>query len=307
MGNTEISKEKDTKVSEKAISAKKIWKKRISRFLLMTAGSFCYAAAISLFLDPNNLAPGGVTGIAIILNRLFSVSTGTMIFLLNIPIMLLGLWKLGGKLIVSTVYCIILTSFLTDTMGKYGAITEEPLLAALSGAVLLAVGMGGVFKAGSTTGGTDIIIKVLRLKIPYMKTGALYLLLDAIVVTASAFVFKDIDRALYAGITVFVSSFVLDLVLYGRDGAKLIYIISDKADKITIRLLEELNIGVTYINGQGAYSGINKKVIMCVMRKQLAPRTEDIIKEEDPEAFMIVTSATEIYGEGYKSYFSEKL
>ncbi|MBQ9136839.1 MAG: YitT family protein, partial [Lachnospiraceae bacterium] len=292
MGTAEMKE--DLKVNKEKVSTAKIWKKRISNFFLMTAGSFCYAAAISLFLDPNNLAPGGVTGIAIILNRLFSVSTGTMIFLLNIPIMLLGFWKLGGKLIVSTLYCIALASFLTDRLGTYGAITEEPLLAALAGAVLVAVGMGGVFKAGSTTGGTDIIIKVLRLKMPHIKTGALYLILDAMVVTASAFVFKDIDRALYAGIAVFVASFVLDIVLYGRDGAKLIYIISDKSEQITQRLLAELEIGVTYINGKGAYSGKDKKVIMCVMRKQLAPRTEDIIKEEDPEAFMIVSSATEI-------------
>lgn len=291
---------------EKALKTR-VWKKRIRNFFLVTAGSFIYAAAISLFLDPNNLAPGGVTGISIILNRLFSISTGTMIFLLNIPIMLLGLWKLGGKIIISTVYCIALTSILTDMLGQCGAITEEPLLAALAGAVLVAVGMGSVFKGGSTTGGTDIIIKVLRLKMPHMKTGALYLILDAIVVMASAFVFKDIDRALYAGIAVFVASFVLDIVLYGRDGAKLIYIISDKSEKITARLLEELDIGVTYINGQGAYSGKDKKVIMCVMRKPIAPRTEAVIKEEDPEAFMIVTSATEIFGHGYKSYFSEKL
>lgn len=291
---------------ERALNIK-LWKKRIYNFLLMTAGSFIYAVAISLFLDPNNLAPGGVTGISIIFNRLFSISTGTMIFLLNIPIMLLGLWKLGGKLIVSTAYCIILTSVFTDVLGRLGAITEEPLLAALAGAVLVAVGMGGVFKAGATTGGTDIIIKVLRLKMPHMKTGVLYLIMDAIVVTAAAFVFKDIDRALYAGIAVFVASFTLDLVLYGRDGAKLIYIISDNSKKIATRLLEELDIGVTYINGQGAYSGKDKKVIMCVMRKQIAPRTEAIIKEEDPEAFMIVSSATEIFGQGYKSYFSEKL
>ncbi len=132
-------------------------------------------------------------------------------------------------------------------------------------------------------------------------------MIDATIVAASVFVFKDLDRVLYAGMAVFVTSFTLDLVLYGRDGAKLIYIISDNSEKITARLLEELDIGVTYVKGQGAYSGKEKRVIMCVMRKQLAPRTEEIVKEEDPEAFMIISSATEIYGEGYKSYFSEKL
>ncbi len=286
---------------------KKSNKRRALDYLLMTASCICYAVGISLFLDPNNLAPGGVTGISIILNRLFSISTGLMFFILNIPILIVGAWKFGFRFILSTVYCTALISFLTDFFSKYDALTTDPLLAALAGAGLAAVGMGGAFKAGATTGGMDIIIKLLRLKFPYMKTGGLYLIADVLVVTASALVFQNIDRALYSAIAVMVTSFTLDLVLYGRDGAKLIYIISDKSDKIAERLLEELDIGVTYVNGQGAYSGKEKKVIMCVMRKQAAPLAEAVVKEEDPLAFMIVTSATEIYGEGYKSYFSEKL
>ncbi len=285
----------------------KTLKKRILEYLLMTVSCLCYAAAISLFLDPNNLAPGGVSGISIILNRLIPISTGNLIFLINIPILLLGLWKFGFRLIVSTLYCTVLSSMLINVLSGYGAVTKDPLLAALAGSCLVAVGLGGVFKAGATTGGTDIIIKLLRLRYPHMKTGALFFMIDATIVTASVFVFKDLDRALYAGMAVCITSFTLDLVLYGRDGAKLIYIISDNSEKITARLLEELDIGVTYVKGQGAYSGKEKRVIMCVMRKQLAPRTEEIVKEEDPEAFMIISSATEIYGEGYKSYFSEKL
>ena len=132
-------------------------------------------------------------------------------------------------------------------------------------------------------------------------------MMDTVIVTASALVFKDVDRALYAGISVFITSFTLDLVLYGRDGAKLIYIISDASQTITERLLKELDIGVTHVQGKGAYSGKEKQVILCVMRKALAPRAEEIVKQEDPLAFMIVSNATEIYGEGYKSYFSEKL
>ncbi len=273
----------------------------------MTAACFCYAVAVSLFLDPNNLAPGGVTGIAIILNRTFQISTGLMFFVINIPILILGLWKFGFRFSLSTIYCTVLVSFFTDVLGKAETVTTDPLLAALAGAVLSAVGLGGVFKAGATTGGTDIIIKLLRLKFPHMKTGALFLIMDVLIVTVSAFVFRNINTALYEGIAVFVTSFTLDLVLYGRDGAKLIYIISDESEKITGRILEELDIGVTYVKGQGAYSGKEKKVIMCVIKKQLAPRAEEIVKKEDPQAFMIVTSATEIYGEGYKSYFSEKL
>ena len=141
----------------------------------------------------------------------------------------------------------------------------------------------------------------------FAKTGALFFLTDVVIVIASAFVFRNVDKALYAGIVVIITSVVLDVVLYGRDEAKLIYIISDHSEKIAGRLLEELDIGVTYVQGSGAYSGKEKSVIMCAMKKNISPKAEEIVKEEDPLAFMIVTSATEIFGEGYKSYFSEKL
>ncbi len=289
------------------VNEKKTVKKRVMDYLLITMSAFVYAVAVSLFLDPNNLAPGGVTGIAIILNRVFNVNTGLLIFIINIPILLLGMWKFGIRFIISTIYCTIMISLFTDLFGMIGAVTADPLLASIAGGVLMAVALGGSFKAGATSGGTDIIVKLLRKRFPHVRTGFLFLLTDIIIVTASAFVFRDIDRALYAGITVFITSFVLDIVLYGRDGAKLIYIISDHSEKITTRLLEELDIGVTFIEGQGAYSKKEKRVIMCVMKKQIAPLAEEIVKNEDVNAFMIVTSATEIFGEGYKSYFGDKL
>lgn len=279
----------------------------INKFLVITAASVLYAVAISLFLDPNSLAPGGVTGIAIILNRITGMETGTLILLLNIPILALGMWKFGLRFILSTMYCTVLTSRVTNLLSGFEPLTREPFPAAVAGGALMALSLGWVFKAGATTGGMDIIIKVLRLRMPHLKTGSLYLVTDIVVVAASAILFQNIDSALYATITVFVSSYMLDLVLYGRDGAKVIYIISDHYEAITPRLLEELDIGVTYMQGYGAYSGKDKRIIMCVMRKQLAPKAEEIVKEEDPMAFMIVTGATEIYGEGYKSYFCNKL
>lgn len=297
--------------TEKEIAIQYLEKKTLKRktwdYIVITIASVVYAAGISLFIDPNQLAPGGVTGIAIILNRVTGVETGTWILVVNIPIILLGAWKFGLKFIVSTIYAIALTSTLTNIMKPIGALTTDLLLAALVGSALMALGMGWIFKAGGTTGGTDIIVKVLRLKFPHLKTGSLFLVIDAVVVSLGALVFRDIDRALYAGMVVFVTSFLLDLVLYGRDGAKLIYIISDHAEGIAKRLLEELDIGVTYMQGSGAYSGKEKQVIMCAMRKPLAPKAEEVVKQEDPMAFMIVTSAMEVYGEGYKSYFSEKL
>ena len=300
MAKTE--KERELQYLLKKTPVRRLWD-----YLVITISSFIYAAGVSLFLDPNSLAPGGVTGISIILNRITGLETGTWILLMNIPILLLGAWKFGFRFIFSTIYCTVVTSFATNLFVTYGAVTEDPFLAALAGAALMALSMGWVFKAGATTGGMDIIVKVLRLKFPYMKTGTLHLLLDIAIVTASAILFRDMDKAMYAGVSVFVTSFLLDVVLYGRDGAKLIYIISDHSEQITRRLLDELDIGVTLVQGAGAYSGKEKKVIMCVLRKQLSPKAEEIVKEEDPLAFLIVSSATEIYGRGYKSYFSDRL
>lgn len=282
-------------------------RRRVMDYLSITVASLIYAAAVSLFLDPNSLAPGGVTGISIIMNRLTSLETGTWMLLINIPILAIGTWKFGWRFILSTMYCTTLTSLFTNFLTPYGPVTTDPLLAVLAGGVLMAVSLGMVFKAGATTGGTDIIVKLLRLRFPHLKTSYLFLITDALIVAISAFVFRNIDVALYAGLVVVVNSLLLDVVLYGRDGAKLIFIIADRSERIVERLLAELDVGVTYISGRGAYSGKDKKVIMCVIKKQLSPKAEEIVRQEDPSAFMIVTSATEIFGEGYKSIFSEKI
>lgn len=294
------------KEMQKKLEQKKAWR-LIWNYLVITVFSFTYAAGISLFLDPNKLAPGGVSGISIMLSRITPIPTGTWILLLNIPILALGLWKFGLKFLISTVYCTIVSSAFTNMLAGFGALTTDKVLAAVAGAAVMAVSMGMILKAGATTGGVDIIVKVLRLKYRHLKTGNLYLIMDAAVVTISGIMFNNLEIALYAAVAIFVNSVVLDTVLYGKDGAKMIYIISDHPDRITDRLLEDLDIGVTSLKGEGAYSGKEKKVLLCVMRKPLAPKAQQIVKEEDPEAFMIVSDATEIFGEGYKSYFSERL
>ncbi|MBR6769871.1 MAG: YitT family protein [Lachnospiraceae bacterium] len=282
-------------------------KEKILDYSMITLASALYGAGVSLFIDPCSLAPGGVTGVAIILSRLLFIETGKLIMLLNIPILCLGIWKFGIRFMVSTFYATLMTSFFTTFFAGFSPATEDVLLGALGGSVLIALSMGTIFKQGSTTGGMDIIIKCLRLKFPYIKTGVLYLITDVCIVGLSAVVFGKIDLALYGGIAVVVTSTMLDLVLYGKDEAKLIYIISDFPEQITGRLLEELEIGVTYLRGAGAYSRKEKDIIMCVVRKSLSFRVEEVVKDEDAEAFMIVTRATEIFGEGYKSYFGERL
>lgn len=278
----------------------------MKKYAMITAMALLNAVAISLFIDPNNLAPGGVTGIAIIISRFLPVETGTLIFAFNIPILIFAVWQFGLRFTISTIYAITLISVFTNILAPVGPATDDILLAALAGGVLYAVSIGIIMKCRATTGGMDIIVKWLRMKLPYLKTGVLFFITDVIIVSASGIVFKDIDAALYAGITVVANSIVLDLVLYGKDEAKLFYIISDRPKEITERILTELDIGVTYIEGRGAYSGREKQVLMCVAKKQISPRIEVIVKEEDTEAFMVITSATEIFGEGFKSYFSER-
>ncbi len=286
---------------------KKTWLRIIRDMVIIAFAAFIYAAGISLFLDPNNLAPGGVTGISVILNRLSGIETGTLYFLLNVPIVLLGIWKFGWRFIVKTAYAIALTSFFTNLLSGHKALTEDPLLAALAGGVLIACGIGLVFKTGATTGGMDIIIKIIRQKYKYLKTGFLFQCTDMSIVAASGFIFRDLNIALYALIAVLISGRALDYILYGQDEARMVYIITGKPQEVGRKILESLEAGITYLHGKGGWTGQEKQVIFCVVRKQLAPRVEEIVKEEDPAAFMIITSASEIYGEGYKDLFAETL
>ena len=289
------------------LEEKKSLRRRSKDYVVITIASFIYAIAVSLFLDPNLLAPGGVTGIAIMLSMYTGMETGTWVLLINLPILAVGMWKFGMRFLLSTLYCTAVTSLFINALAPIGAVTTDPLLASLAGGALMAIGIGLVFKAGATSGGTDILIKLLRLKYPFIKTGALFFLTDACIVALSGVVFQDLDVALYAGLVVVINSLLMDVVLYGRDEAKLLIIISDCHEEICRRILEEMDIGVTFLEGSGAYSKKDKSVILCAVKKQRSYRAEEIVRQEDPSAFMIITNATEIYGEGYKSFFSEKI
>ena len=270
-------------------------------------GAAFYGAGISLFIDPNDFAPGGISGLSIILNRVIPLDTGTLFLLINIPIMIFGAWKFGKRFILRTLFAIVLVSFFTNLFIRFKPFTTDPMLAAVFGGGVVAIGIGMVLRSGATTGGTDVIIKYLRIKKPYLRTGTLFLIFDAVIIGTGWLVFQNLDVILYSAVSAMVTSQVLDLVLYGKDEANLIYIISDVSEKITNRILEEMQIGVTHLQGSGGYRRKDKQIILCVVKKQSAYRIEEIVKQEDEKAFMIVTSASEIYGEGYKSYFGEKL
>ncbi len=282
-------------------------KKLVKKIVLVLLGTLIYSAGVGLFLDPNGLAPGGVVGISVIVSHLFGGPTGTWYFLLNLPIVLLGWWKFGGKFIVWSFYSVVCNSLFTNIFVIFPAVTKEPLLAALAGSILTGTGIGIVFRSGATTGGTDILVKILRNKYPALKTSTLFMVMDIVIVAAAGIFFKDFNVAMYALIAVAIAGRVMDYVLYGKDEATLVFIVSDKPDTLLQRLLEEMDVGATILTGRGAYSQNEKNIIMCVVKKSATPNLEDIVKEEDSHAFMIVTSASEIYGEGYKNILSERI
>lgn len=280
--------------------------KFIGKYAVITFAATLYAVAISLFLDPNNLAPGGISGIAIILKAIIPglpIGVGMIILIFNIPIMLLGLWKFGFKFVISTLYTLVVSSVLIDvipTIIDAKSITDEPILAALAGGALFGISLGTLFRMETTSGGVDVIIKVIRQKVPHLKTGQIYIVMDAAVLTCSALAFRNIEVALFAGVAIYVSSMVMDKVIYGSDEATLVYIISEKREDIAKIMLEELDLGVTFVQGVGAYTKKDTEIIMCVMRKQTLTKVRNILKKSDPYAFMIITSANEVFGEGFK-------
>lgn len=291
----------------------------LKRYGVMTLGCILYSLGVALFLDASNLASGGVTGISIILNYVIKVSTGydlntgIIIIILNVPLLILGAIFFGRHFVISTVYSTVLSSLLIWAWDlafeKYLPITDNLLLAGLVGGALYGGGLGLIFRMGSSTGGTDVIVKILRKKFRYIRTGMISLTIDAAIVGVSAIVYRDIELACYTAISIVVFTFTFDWVLYGGNSAKLIYVISsaDKSKEICDRILKELDVGATFVDGEGAYTGDEKRIIMCAIKNFLYPKLRDIVKSIDPKAFVIVSSAKEIYGEGYKNHFDDEL
>lgn len=280
----------------------------LSKQLAMcTIGAAIYAAAVSLFLDPNGIVPGGFTGIAMMMAEFTPFQTGTISLFLNIPLLIAGIFVFGFKFLGTTAYSVAASSLFMNLLSPIGALTDNLMLASLAGGAIMAVGLEIVLLQGATTGGTDIVVKMMRRLFRGISAGKFFLCADGLVVFCSAIVFKNIDAGLYAAICIVVSSYLMDAMLLGKDQAKLIFIISDKHKEITERLLKELDVGATYLDGQGAYSGNGKKVVLCVVKKWLIGKALKIVKTEDTKSFAIVTTANEVFGEGYKLHDGEAI
>ena len=284
-------------------------KKTLLPLLMITLGSACYALGFVWCYAPNGIAFGGITGVAQIVNYLVpALPIGITVIVLNIPLFILG-WKLiGGRLLVSSLYAMFISSVFIDLLTPLRVWEPmEPLLACIFGGLLLGLSLGLIFQQGATTGGTDLMARLLKLKLAWLPMGKLLMGIDlAVIVTVSA-TFRTLYSALYGLVALYISTIVMDGVLYGLDTAKVAYIISDQNKEISDAIVKDLDRGVTILHGQGAYTGAKKDVLMCAFKQREIAAIKAAVKGIDPAAFVIVCNAHEVLGEGFRDYKKDDL
>lgn len=272
----------------------------VGQYAMITLSCALYAVGFNWCFDPNHLSVGGFTGVAQIINFFIpQIPIGVAIIVLNLPLFLLSWTKVGRHWLYATLYATLVSSGMIDLLaGVYTFRPMEPMLAAIYGGVIVGLGCGLMLRYSATTGGTELAARLLKLKFPGLSIGTLCLSIDAIVVISYAAVFRDLTQALYAMVALFIISKVMDRVVYGGNGAKMAYIISEQYEAITAKLLE-LDRGVTLLEGRGGFSGRPKNVILCAFSRAQIVSIKSIVKQADPDAFIIVCDAYEILGEGF--------
>ena len=260
-------------------------------------GCLIGAAAYPTFLTPNSIAPGGITGVAMILNHLFHLPIGTVSLVLNIPLFLIGYRSMGRIFAFRSLIATVLFSLLIDIL-PLRPVSEDPLLGTLFGGVILGIGLGLILRGGATTGGTDMIARMVHRRFPFITVGFFLFALDFLVVTAAGLIMGS-SEALYALINIFISSKVIDSVMVGFSGNKACFIMTQAWNPITNRIMEEVGRGVTHLLARGAYSGQERPVVLCVASRQEVTSVKRIVQEEDAQAFMFISDAHEALGEGF--------
>lgn len=289
-------------------------KKILVNCALVILGCVIYSFGVALFLDPYKMAAGGVTGISILINHVTGnvIGTGWIILIINVPLFIIGGIFFGRNFVLSSLVVTGLSSGLME-LWHFAVVPYMPqvnmIVAAVVGGALFGGGLGIIFRTGSSTGGTDIIVKLLRKKFRYLKTGIISMSIDITIVGVSGIVYKDLNLFLLTVISVVVFAALFNRALYGGNSAMIVHIITteERARPICDGILKDLDVGATIIQGKGAYSGGDRAIIMCAIKNYIYPRLRDVVKKYDSGAFTIVSSAMEIYGEGYKSHDAAEL
>ena len=270
--------------------------------VIIFAASAVYSLGVHCFISPNNIAPGGVTGIAVVISAVSPVKVGTLIFALNVPLMILGFVFLNKATMIKTIISVAAITVLTDVFEEilptYSAAGGNGILAALFGGALMGIGLGLNYQRESTSGGTDIIIKMIQKLAPDLKIGAVTAVLDMFVVAFGMYVYRDINVVLFAVVAIYVQSKLIDFLVYGTQESRFLLIFSERSAEIAGKLLEQRR-GVTLIKATGAYSGGEREVIATAVHRTAYSKVKRLIRETDPAAFVITTSAGEVLGEGF--------
>lgn len=271
--------------------------------VFITAGAALYALGVNVFTSPNDIAPGGVTGISIILSSVLPLSVGTLYSLLNLPIIAAGFFLLSRRSMVKSLVSVLLVTIMTDfvfaNIPIYSAEGGNGIMAAVFGGLLMGAGLGANYVRESTTGGVDIINRIIIKFRPNFRLGQLQLILDGAVALLSWVVWRDMNAVLFALVSIFVQARVVDAMVYGGQECKFLMVFSERSREISSRLLEK-GYGASLLNGEGAYTRAQRQVVAAAVRKSDYIKARRIIKETDPRAFVVITGASEVFGEGFQ-------
>lgn len=263
-------------------------------------GSFIMAAAVSLFLLPNELSSGGFSGIATVLYYLFKFPVGITIIVLNIPLFILATFKIGKTFLVKTLIGTTSLSIFIDILDKLTPLTNDKILACVYGGILTGLGTALILRAHSSTGGSDLAGNIIKEYKPMSRTGNLITIIDAVIVLLNVVFLKKIEIGLYSAITIYLMGKIIDIIFEGIYFTKLVFIISDKNEELTRILEKEVKRGVTGLYGKGMYTKKEKLVLMCAIGRKDLAELKSKIKQADPNAFLIITNSREVLGIGFK-------
>ena len=277
-------------------------------FVKIVFGCSLFGVGFNMFLSPAGLNAGGISGLGMIFVQFFNVGTvGGITTVINIPLFILAVFLLGKKFFVGSLVGMLSLSVAIDIFAFLPAVDIEPLMCALYGGILAGAGLGIVFATGASTGGSDIIIRILKLRWRNTPIGVISIGFDMVIAALTGIVFKDIACALYSGVAIFITGKVIDLMVYSFDYSKVALIITDHYKEVAEQIAIQLDRGATYLNGEGSYTGAEKKVILTAVKRQQLAELKSLVVAIDPQAFVIVQEAHQVLGDGFSHYTKDSL
>lgn len=278
----------------------------LKEYALLTAGTFLASIAVGVFLAPHSVVSGGVSGIAIIINKFTGFPIGVAVFLMNVPLFVAGALVLGKSFGVKSLYGAFIFSVFMDAVSTRVLLTENVLMSSLFGGVLLGIGFGLIFLTGATTGGTDILAAIGNKLVPAIDLGKWFFIFDIIIILSGTVFLRNTELLLSGIVALFLNSWVLDYVISGFNVSKMVYVISDRNEEISTAIIKNLKRGVTGIKSIGMYTGDERTMLMCIVKKFELQKLEKIVEDTDPCAFIILTQAHQVKGEGFVNYPIQK-